>query len=61
MAPAIFYLRGISREIAPSISIKDMFRGVLPFIILQLLTLALVIIFPKIALWLPEILLANKF
>jgi len=61
MAPAIFYLRGISREIAPSISIKDMFRGVVPFIILQLLTLALVIIFPKIALWLPEILLANKF
>ena len=50
MAPAIFYLRGISREIAPSITIKDMFRGVVPFIILQLLTLALVIIFPEIAL-----------
>jgi len=61
MAPAIFYLRGISREIAPTISIKDMFRGVVPFIILQLLTLALVIVFPKIALWLPEILLVNKF
>ena len=48
MAPAIFYLRGISREIAPSITIKDMFRGVVPFIILQLLTLALVIIFQKL-------------
>ena len=61
MAPAIFYLRGISREIVPSITIKDMFRGVVPFIILQLLTLSLVIVFLKLHFGFLKILLSNNF
>lgn len=50
MAPAIFYLRAIS---PPEITLADMYKGVIPFIALQLLTLVLILFFPQIALWLP--------
>ena len=52
MAPAIFYLRGIS---PPEIRLADMYRGVIPFILLELAVLALVYWFPGIALWLPSV------
>ena len=58
MAPAIFYLRGIS---PPDIKLTDMFKGVVPFIILQLVTLLIVAIFPKTVLWLPSKLLGVGF
>jgi tripartite ATP-independent transporter DctM subunit len=51
MAPSIFYLRAIS---PPEIELKHMYRGVVPFIFMQLLTLALILLFPDIALWLPS-------
>jgi tripartite ATP-independent transporter DctM subunit len=54
LAPAIFYLRGIA---PPSITLLDMYKGVVPFILLQLLTLAIVMIFPQTVLWLPSKLL----
>jgi TRAP-type mannitol/chloroaromatic compound transport system permease large subunit len=54
MAPAIFYLRGIS---PPEITLSHMFKGVIPFIVLQLITLAIVMSFPAVALWLPSKLL----
>jgi TRAP-type mannitol/chloroaromatic compound transport system permease large subunit len=50
MAPAIFYLRGISPA---EMTLKHMFRGVVPFIGLQLVTLVLVAIWPQLVLWLP--------
>jgi tripartite ATP-independent transporter DctM subunit len=53
MAPAIFYLRGIS---PPEIRLSDMYRGVLPFIALEFICLGLVMAFPGLALWLPEVL-----
>jgi len=52
MAPAIFYLRGIS---PPEIKLADMYRGVIPFIVLELVVLALVYWFPGLALWLPSV------
>ena len=54
MAPAIFYLRGIS---PPEITLQHMFRGMIPFIVLQIITLAIVMVFPQIVLWLPDKLL----
>ena len=57
MAPAIFYLRGIA---PPEITINDMFRGVVPFIILQLICLGIVAAFPQLVLWLPSVLLGFK-
>jgi tripartite ATP-independent transporter DctM subunit len=50
MAPAIFYLRGISPA---EMTLKHMFRGVVPSIGLQLVTLVLVAIWPQLVLWLP--------
>jgi len=51
MAPSIFYLRAIS---PPEITLRHMYRGVVPFIVLQLFTLVLILMFPGIALWLPN-------
>jgi tripartite ATP-independent transporter DctM subunit len=46
---ALFYLRGVATDI----SIGTIYRGVIPFVILQLLALVLLIAFPQISLWLP--------
>jgi tripartite ATP-independent transporter DctM subunit len=54
LAPAIFYLRGIS---PPEITLGHMFRGVVPFIGLQIVCLGLVAYFPQLVLWLPDQLL----
>ena len=51
MAGAIFYFRAIA---PPQITLMHMYRGVVPFIFLDLIVLALVMIFPGLALWLPE-------
>jgi tripartite ATP-independent transporter DctM subunit len=48
---ALFYLKGVA---PPEVGIKDIYRGVVPFIVMQGLTLALVFFYPKIALWLPK-------
>ncbi len=48
---ALFYLKGVA---PPEVSIRDIYRGVMPFIVLQGLTLALVFSYPQIALWLPK-------
>jgi TRAP-type mannitol/chloroaromatic compound transport system permease large subunit len=54
MAPAIFYFRAIS---PPEITTMHMYRGVVPFIILQVITLAIVLAYPQTVLWLPKVLL----
>ena len=51
---ALFYLKGVAPK---SIKIQQIYRGIIPFVILQLIGLALVIIFPELALWLPTELL----
>ncbi|MEO1282519.1 MAG: TRAP transporter large permease subunit [Pseudomonadota bacterium] len=48
---ALFFLRGVA---PPEISTADIYRGVLPFIAIQLVGLALVFSFPLIATWLPK-------
>ncbi len=57
MAPSIFYLRAITPE---SITLRHMYRGVVPFIALEIATLGLVMAFPALALWLPEQLLGFR-
>ena len=54
MAPAIFYLRAVA---PPEITIHHMYRGVLPFIVLQLMTLVFTMIFPQLVTWLPSVML----
>lgn len=53
MAPSIFYLQSIASKHIP---LGAMYRGVVPFIALQLVTLALVYVFPKLATYMPSVL-----
>ena len=50
--PAAFYLKGVA---PPEISLQDIFAGLWPFIILQLIGLLMVLCVPGIALWLPRL------
>ncbi len=54
MAPAIFYLRGIA---PPEITLRQMYKGVVPFLVIQIIALMIVMAFPQLALWLPDQLL----
>lgn len=49
---ALFYLKGVS---PPEISTPCIYRGIIPFVLLQLLTLVLVITFPALVTWLPSL------
>jgi tripartite ATP-independent transporter DctM subunit len=51
---ALFYMKGVA---PPSVSLPQIYRGIIPFVMLQLVGLGLVIAFPDIALWLPRTLL----
>lgn len=51
-AYAIFYLRGIA---PPEVTIAHIYRGVIPFVLLQWTGLLLCILFPQIILWLPSL------
>lgn len=48
---ALFYLKGVA---PPEVGIRDIYKGVMPFIGLQALTLVLVFAYPSIATWLPK-------
>jgi len=52
-AYSIFYLKGI----APEIELSDMYRGIVPFVGLQVIVVILTILFPPLTLWLPKVLL----
>nr|VFK24701.1 MAG: TRAP transporter, DctM subunit [Candidatus Kentron sp. LFY] len=47
---AIFYLKGVC---PPAIRLTHIYRGVFPFITLQLIGLAIVFLFPQLVVWLP--------
>ena len=48
---ALFYLRGVT---PPSIRTSDIYRGAVPFIVIQLLMLMLLALVPEFVLWLPQ-------
>ncbi len=48
--PAAFYLKGVA---PPEVSLNDIFSAMWPFLILQASVLALVVLRPGVALWLP--------
>jgi TRAP-type mannitol/chloroaromatic compound transport system permease large subunit len=48
---ALFYLRGVAPDSVTTVSI---YRGVVPFIIIQLLLLFILLIWPELATWLPS-------
>jgi tripartite ATP-independent transporter DctM subunit len=48
---ALFYLRGVA---PPEITTVHIYRGIIPFVIIQLVGLTLVALFPALATWLPR-------
>lgn len=50
-APAAFYLKGVA---PPGMSLDEIMSAMWPFVGLQLLGLAVVFLFPQVALWLPQ-------
>ncbi|WP_412051430.1 TRAP transporter large permease [Hoeflea sp. Naph1] len=49
---ALFYLRGVAPENLPTSAI---YKGVLPFVALQIVAIAILFIFPEIVTWLPRL------
>ena len=48
---SLFYLKAS----APTLKLQDIYKGIVPFIIIQLIVLAVIIAFPEITLWLPNL------
>ena len=49
---SLFYLKAVT---PPEISTGHIYRGIIPFVLFQLIGLALVVLFPQLATWLPDI------
>ncbi len=47
----LFYMKG---TVPPSINMAHIYRGIIPFVVLQLIGLTLILAFPQLALWLPR-------
>ncbi|MCY3675459.1 MAG: TRAP transporter large permease subunit, partial [Rhodobacteraceae bacterium] len=50
VALSAYFLKGV----VPSWDLADIYKGMLQFMVIQLLGLILVFVFPQLALWLPE-------
>lgn len=49
---ALFYIKGI---VPPEVKIADIYRGVVPFVLIILFVVVLITIFPQIVYWLPNL------
>jgi len=52
VALSAYFLKGV----VPDWELSDIYAGMAQFMVLQLLVLALIVIFPELALWLPRVL-----
>ena len=53
---ALFYLKGVC---PPDVELVDIYKGVIPFIILQLTGLVIVALWPQLVIWLPAVAYGN--
>ena len=49
---ALFYLKGVC---PPGVSLAHIYRGIIPFVMLQLSGLAIVFYYPELVTWLPSV------
>ncbi len=55
MTPPFGYNLFLMRAMAPpEISLRDIYKSILPFVVVMILALIIIMVFPQIALWLPE-------
>ncbi|MBW0148303.1 TRAP transporter large permease [Marinobacter arenosus] len=48
----LFYLKGI---VPPGITMTDIYKSIIPFVIVEIVGLGLIMVFPEIATWLPDL------
>jgi tripartite ATP-independent transporter DctM subunit len=48
---SLFFLRGVA---PPEVTTRDIYRGIIPFVLMQIMALVLVFFFPDLATWLPK-------
>lgn len=53
MGPALFYVQGIAPK---DVTINHIYRGVIPYVALQLLAIVILLAYPQIVTWLPSVL-----
>lgn len=53
---SLFFLRGVA---PPEVKTSDIYRGIIPFVALQVLALGILTIFPQMVLWLPSVLYSH--
>ncbi len=53
---SLFYLKGVA---PPEVKTSDLYRGIIPFVIIQLIFLGMIVAFPEIVTFLPEYLKGN--
>lgn len=53
---SLFYIKGVA---PPEITIRMIYRGIIPFVGLQLTGLALLIVWPQLVLWVPNVVFGN--
>ncbi|MCE0759050.1 TRAP transporter large permease subunit [Marinobacter sp. G11] len=49
----LFYLKGV---VPPSVTMNDIYKSIIPFVLVEIIGIILIMIFPEIATWLPELL-----
>jgi tripartite ATP-independent transporter DctM subunit len=49
---SLFYLKAVT---PPEISTGHIYRGIIPFVVVQIIGLAIVVLFPQLATWLPKV------
>jgi len=53
---ALFYFKGVA---PPEYTMGDIYRGIIPFVVIQVIGLALLMVFPQIITWLPSVFFAG--
>ncbi len=53
LGPTLFYIQGV---LPPGVTSQDLYRGIVPFVAIQVLALGALVALPGLATWLPEIL-----
>jgi len=48
----LFYMKG---TVPPSVTMGHIYRGIIPFVVLQVIALVLILAFPQLVLWLPQV------
>jgi tripartite ATP-independent transporter DctM subunit len=49
---SLFYLKGVAPE---SVTTSHIYKGIVPYVVIQMIGLLMIILFPELALWLPTV------